>query len=303
MKLTSILNPEFVFINPPGRSRGEIYRHLVERMARHVSLPMSPAEITEGIIEREDTTRIPYEKGVAIPHLRAEFKDLYIGIAILDHPVKLKDNDSDPSEIIILSLISSQKTADIYLKAVSTFSRYLLNPLNAAKFAACRGADELFAVLDGDKVKVVPDITAEDIMTRDFASLTIDASVSEALDAFTRESKLALPVLDADGSLKGVIDAKAIIGGAVPQYIMLMDNLKFLTSFEPFEKLLKQETAMGVREFIRPPKLTMPPSTPLIQITVALVRDDGKNVFVVDNDGRLLGIISIQDIINKVLRG
>ena len=103
--------------------------------------------------------------------------------------------------------------------------------------------------------------------------------------------------------LLGVIDAPAILKRAVPEYILMMDNLNFLTSFEPFEKFLNEEEDLKVEDLMREPKAVIKPGTPLIQISVTLIKDDAVNLFVVNDENKLVGVISIRELIKNVLRG
>jgi len=112
-----------------------------------------------------------------------------------------------------------------------------------------------------------------------------------------------LPVVDDNNKLLGMLDASEIIGRSVPQYIMDMDNIKFLTSFEPFEQLLSKEENLMVKDYVRDPNCIINAHTPLIQITLPMVRKEARNLMVTDDENKLIGIVTIQEIINKVLRG
>ena len=80
-------------------------------------------------------------------------------------------------------------------------------------------------------------------------------------------------------------------------------GLNFLTSFEPFEKFLKEEENIKVGDLMREPKAFISPDTPLIQLTVSLIKDEAVNLFVVDGNERIIGVIGIRELIKNVLRG
>lgn len=303
MKLSSILNEDLIFCGIAGEDRETIYKNMLKKVAENISLPIDIEQSCQDVMKREDDVRLPYEKGIALPHLRKPlYDDLYIAVAILPAPVQIKDNDADPCQVVFFSLIS-EKTSDTYLKSIAAIARFAMTEGSIAKLATCQTPAEVFAVLDEMNVVLKKEITAEDIMARDYPSIDIDGSISDALDIFTRENKIELPVLDQDGKLAGVLRAPDIIHKSIPEYIMMMDNLNFLTSFEPFEVLLKKEQNLMVKEFISEPKAVTPPSQPLIQFTVTLVKGKTRNVFVVDDNNKLLGVITMQEILNKVLRG
>ena len=231
MKLSSILDSSLILFDLSGDDRASIYQRMLSEAVHKKSLDIDVEKFSSDMIAREDAIMIPYEKGVALPHLRSsELEDLYVIIGMLNKPVKLKDIDKEPVRIVIMSLIS-EKTSDVYLKALSAFSKYLIKPESADKFIACENARELLELLDRDNVTLKKNITAEDVMDSNFPYLLQGASVSEALDLFFKHSKVQLPVLDANKKLIGVLDAAVIIRKSMPKHYMMLDNVKFLSGF------------------------------------------------------------------------
>jgi CBS-domain-containing membrane protein len=200
-----------------------------------------------------------------------------------------------------MSLIS-EKTSGTYLKALAAFSKYLMKPENVEKFVSRKEPDEILELLDADNVKLKKDITAEDVMNTTFPYVTKGASLGEALDIFTCSSRVRLAVLDDNGKLAGVLDAAEVIQKSIPKHYMMLDNFKILSSFEPFENILNKEKESKVDDFMRPPRMTITPDTPLIQLTLSLIRQEAANLYVLDEAGKLLGIVAISEIIQNVLR-
>lgn len=300
MKLNSIINEDLVFCDIKGNNREDIYALMLERAAEVIDDLPDTEQLLESIIEREDSTGIPYE-GLALPHLRdPKLNDLYVMVGVLKEPVKLKDNDMGTTRLIVMSLISDE-TSDIYLKSLAAFARFFSNPVNLDKCAGLNSADDLFALLDGVKVK--EHITAEDIMDRVFTAVKVDDLLSKALDIMYNTKNSVLPVVDNDNRLLGKVDATEVLKGFVPEYLFMMDNLKFVSSFEMFDKFFKEEVIRKVEDFLLPAGATVSLNTPLIQFTVTLAKREADMVFVVDDEKKLCGIISIDSIIHKILRG
>jgi mannitol/fructose-specific phosphotransferase system IIA component (Ntr-type) len=300
MKLNSIINEDLVFCDIKGNSREDIYASMLERAAEVVDDLPDSGQLLKGIIEREDATGIPYE-GLALPHLRdSKLNDLYVMVGVLKEPVKLKDNDMGDTRLIVMSLISDE-TSDIYLKSLAAFARFFSNPVNLDKCSEVNSADDLFSLLEGVKVK--EHITAEDIMDRGFTTVKVDDLLSKALDIMYNTKNSILPVVDNDNRLLGKVDATEVLKGFVPEYLFMMDNLKFVSSFEMFDKFFKEEVIRKVEDFLLPPGATVFLNTPLIQFTVTLAKREADMVFVVDDEKKLCGVISIDSIIHKILRG
>ncbi|MDD3117570.1 MAG: PTS sugar transporter subunit IIA [Victivallales bacterium] len=302
MKLVSILDENLVVCGLVGDTREELYGHLLDHVQKYGRVKGDRRQLLLDIIEREDALQMPYE-GIALPHIRTDATaDLTIAIGIPKQPITFKGNDIGPCSIVIMSLIGPS-TSDLYLKALAAFSRFLIKAENREKITAAATPADVLKVLEQNQVMLKNEITAEDIMKHDCFAVGEDDQVSDALDAFSRLNEVQLPVVDNAGKIIGVVDAAEIIKRHVPSYIFLMDNLKFLTTFEPFDKIFKEEQKQCVKSFMRPPKRLIPPELPLIQITIALLKGEADLLYVAGKDGKLLGVIGMQQLVHKVLRG
>lgn len=300
MKLNSIINEELVFCDLAGGTREEIYSNMLKKAQHEIDCSLTSEELFKEIIEREDLLNIPYE-GMSLPHIRnSNLNDLYVIIGILKEPVKLKENDLAPTRLIVMSLISGE-TSDIYLKALAAFTRFFVQPGNLDKCANVHSAEDFFTLLDGVKVK--EHITADDVMNKEFTTVKESDSLGAALDIMLKCRQSVLPVVDDANHLVGKLDATAVLKSFIPEYLFMMDNLKFVSSFEMFDKIFQEEGVRLVKDFIISTPATITPSTPLVQFTVTLAKHETDMIFVVDDEKKLCGIISMDDIIHKILRG
>ena len=302
MKLTSILNPDYIFYDLEGTDRQSIYLAMASQIIKDADLELDPDTLVADMIEREDSIRIPYQ-GLALPHLRIDrLNDLYIGVGILKEPVRLKEYDLEPTRIVVMSLVS-ENTSDVYLKMLATFAKYLSAPENIGKLSQCRTSQELIDCLNRDNVQLKKDITAEDIMSCPNDVVTPGSPLRDALDCFVRARVNCLPVVDNHGILLGVIDAASVIRKSIPEYLFMMNHVKFLSSFEPFDRIFRGEYSQKVEEYMTQPKMMISPNTPLIQVTMSLVSGEVQTIFVVGEQKEYLGMVSVEDIVHKILRG
>ncbi len=302
MKLASILNPELVFFNIKGKDRETVYLELLEKMKQVISLPVPHEELADAAIRREDSILVSYEKGFCFPHVRRpDFGDLHTGIGILDEPLRLKENDAAPVSIVFFFLIAPE-TSDLYLTALSAITRFLMDDSHLSGLTGADTPEEFIGYLAEMNVQMRKDLTAQDVMETDFLSIKQDESLGRALDILTRHNRRRLPVLDSEGRLAGVIDARDIIRKNIPEYLMMMENTGFLTSFEPFDQVFDKEDKSTVKDYMSQAQALVGMDTPLIQLTLKLVKDDIPALFVVDQE-RLEGVITIKELIRNVLRG
>ena len=302
MKLVSILNEELVFTNVNGVSRAGVYTDLLRRAQSALDTALNIDEIVSGMIEREDALQLPYE-GVAFPHLRLpQLNDLYIIVGVLPKPVQLKSIDPMQCRLVVMSLISPE-TSDLYLKALAALVRFLGVPENRERLCGAGSAAELLGVIREADLRIRSTLVAEDIVMQPGAVLHDSDTLSTALDLFSRTDRGTLPVLDGEERLVGELTAMDVLTRFIPEYIFRMDNLDFLTSFEPFNRIFQEENLQSVRDYMREPSLQVTPETPLIQFTVKMVKNHVNTCFVVESSRHFKGEIMVKHIVNKVLRG
>ena len=304
MKLSSLLNQSLIFFSLEGADRSELYTNLLTKMSKIVKLPVPPAEAAKEMMDREDAYGIIYDSGFAFPHMRhPDLRDLDIGIGILKKPVKLKPDDKTPTRLIVCCMIS-ETTSVIYLKSLAVFSKYFLTHPDAMdRLVASGNPKDFLEILIRDNVEVKHTLTAEDVMLKNPRFVRPDDPLSAALDALSEEQRMEIPVLDENGILKGVISCGDIVRRAIPEYIMMLENLTFLNQFEPFENLLKEERKLHVKDVMSIPKHTVTTDVPLFQLTVNIVKNSLPSLMVVDKHQKLCGAITYIELVTNVLRG
>ncbi|MGL4854202.1 MAG: CBS domain-containing protein, partial [Lentisphaeria bacterium] len=154
-----------------------------------------------------------------------------------------------------------------------------------------------------DKLDVKHTITAEDIMNKEFPTVANTTCVKEVIDIFTSTGKNQVAVVDENKCLIGSVSIESILKSGIPEYILMMDNLKFLPNLEPFENLLANEESMHLSQFMQRNCDIIAPKTPLIQVIVKLVKREATHYYVVDDNRIPLGVITYQELVKNILRG
>ncbi len=146
-------------------------------------------------------------------------------------------------------------------------------------------------------------VRAGDIMETGLHRLRDTDALSAAVDAFCELSVSELPVVDGDGDLVGVVSNEELMRVCLPEYITWMEDLSPILDFQPFAEMIRQEKAMPVVEIMMfaDRYATLEEAAPAVQAAKVMMRRDLRRVWVV-RDGRLVGVISVQDFVRKVLR-
>jgi len=147
-------------------------------------------------------------------------------------------------------------------------------------------------------------LTAKDIMTTEVRSVGPDSSIEELARLFEETRYNALPVLDGAGHLEGVVSQNALVERDkplhIPTVISIFDWVLYLESEKNFKEDVKLMMAKTVGEIMAAPRATCSLDTPVSEIAERMTEKKAHLVPVVDDEDKVLGVISRLDIIRSM---
>ena len=147
-------------------------------------------------------------------------------------------------------------------------------------------------------------LTAKEIMTTDVRSVKPDSSIEELAKLFEETRYNALPVVDDDGLLVGVVSQNDLVERDkplhIPTVISIFDWVLYLESEKSFKEDVKRMAARTVGEIMSPPKATCSLDTTVGEIAERMSDQKAHLVPVVDDAGKVLGVVARLDIIRAM---
>ncbi len=147
-------------------------------------------------------------------------------------------------------------------------------------------------------------ILAEDIMTREVITVSPGDDVEKAARLLLENNISGLPVITEDGRVAGMISEADIIFRQkkvdAPSYSVILGAVVYLKSPQRYIEELKRTVALTVEELMNKKLHTVGPEATVEEISTVMVEEGVNRVPVVDEKGRLLGIVTRQDIIRTV---
>ena len=148
----------------------------------------------------------------------------------------------------------------------------------------------------------LPDVRVEEIMTRNVATVRPDATLAEVVEKLLDKPYTALPVVDAEGRLAGIIsDTDLLERGDMEVSI----SLKKATDPELARSLINRlrQSARTVADVMTPDPVTLGPETSLSEAARLMGKKNLKRLPVVNADGQLVGMLSRFDILTTLAAG
>jgi len=146
--------------------------------------------------------------------------------------------------------------------------------------------------------------TARDIMTTDPITARAEMTVTEAAQLMTERRVGALPVVDADGGLVGLVSEGDLIMQDAkvhfPTYLHLLGGFIFYPgSTERFESDLKKAVGATVGDVMTADPVTVSPDATIEDVATLLVEREVSRIPVMEGD-RIVGIISKSDVVRAI---
>ncbi len=130
-------------------------------------------------------------------------------------------------------------------------------------------------------------LEAKDIMTTDLITVTEQTLVREAIDLLAENKITGLPVIDGDNRLVGIVSEKDIL---IMAYHKITDTCDEVMNSRRISNVMTSEV------------VSFRPDDNLADICQVIMSNPFRRVPVVDDDGRLVGLVSRKDIIAYILK-
>lgn len=142
----------------------------------------------------------------------------------------------------------------------------------------------------------------KDIMTKEVITVTEDDTVEKCANLLATHKLSGLPVLDDKGKVKGMVTEGDLIRRASriegPAFLELLGGIIYLESPKKFMDDLRKTMGYMAKHIMTEDVITISPNEKIEDAATLLVRKKIKRLPVIDEEGRLIGIVSRKDIMN-----
>jgi CBS domain-containing protein len=293
MKLRDFLATERVIIPLESRTLAEAGAALLERVldAREV-LDAYKLRRRAGEARPEDT--VAMGDRAFLLHYRSDgVGQLLVAIGVAPRPLcrQLHDEDEQCARIVLL-LAAPPRLAARYLQVVGGFARLLrqrevLDAILAAPNAAALVALEAFS-----DYQLHEQLTVRDVMTDQPRTVMADTPLKEAARMMVRTGLGALPVIDDDCRVVGMVSEREVIRHLLTTQVFSGADVR--ASMAP------GTPARTVRDVMSRQVMCVAPEQPIAEVASLMSNKDVDRVPVV-REGQLVGFLTRGDIVRKLI--
>ena len=147
-------------------------------------------------------------------------------------------------------------------------------------------------------------LKVKDIMTTDLITVSSETEILQAATVLLGSHINGVPVVDEAGKMVGILCQSDLIAQQkrlpIPSFFTFMDGIFSTSSAKQIEKQIQKIAAITVAQAMTPDPVFVEPNMS-IEVVASLMVDNGYHTIPVLQEGRLVGIVGKDDILNTLI--
>jgi mannitol/fructose-specific phosphotransferase system IIA component (Ntr-type) len=305
MNFENILSEDQILYIKDDIDYDTVLNKAIDRLKNLYKFEYTKDECISAIIDRDKLGNTAFKEGFAIPHARfVDIQGVHFVIVKTDTPVTVPQPNGDKNIFIFAIFLVSKSSPNLYLRILSTMIKLLsmkdgqyLNEIKQAK-----SKEDVYRVFKESDLVIKHKIKVQDIMNPRPVIIKPEDNIKEVMNRLYMHQANTAYVVDNKDNLIGYVSISLLLKRVIPDYLDFLDGVSFVKEFQPFEKLLREESTAKVSEVMDDIEHTLEPESSILEAAYYLTKHPKTNIPVVEEDGRLCGTISPKAFLNKILR-
>lgn len=302
MKITNYLTPSHLLHNVSATDKYELLERLVHAVCQSPLLARSKIDEQQAqlaVREREEENSTALGEDIALPHARLpNFDGVGIAIATLAEPLDFGDG---AKASIVCLVLAPQEQPTICLKVMAQLTKFFAQENLRRDFYKASGSEAALELLKQGDMSIDIPVYAKDIMEKPRDSVRKDTPLTEVTRYMYRNHLEVLPVVDEGNRILGEITCNRLFRFGLPDFFQQLKSVSFISEFDPFEKYFEEEAHSRACDLMQAEVSERPLNATLLEIVFDLAVKRYPQVYVVDAEGRWVGVINRATVLNKVI--
>lgn len=285
MRLTEILRPEHVVAPVPADTVHAAVSALAQKLVDSGAVA-NPERLARLFTESRIRDLIHVGDRVLLPHLRTDaVAKLVVAVGISAAPLSTAEDAEGTAQVVVL-VLAPPSEAGLYLQTVAALARVLRDDAVVDRLVAARSPAAVLEVPQVRAITIQPRLTVRDVMTQRVYRVGPDSTVREVLDLISEHKLRAVPVVDAERVVLGMVSDRDLMRFLLPR----------MQKSDEIPASLREIT---VREVMSRSVICVSEDQALAEVTSIMVSKDLERLPVV-SEGKLTGFLTRGDILRKL---
>jgi CBS domain-containing protein len=291
VKLADFIRPERAVVPLRATELPAAVRALLDVLVSSGAV-QNPNALAQRVAEERPEDIVAMGDRAFLLHYRTDaVRDLAVAIGTAPRPIcrELGDEEAQCAQIVLL-IAAPPRLAARYLQLVGALARLLSRPETVEQVLAQHDPVSLANIPAFHDADLPEQLLVRDIMTERPRSVTAETPAREAAREMVRWRLGALPVIDNEQRVIGMLAEKDLLRHLMSNY--LVDS--------GAGKGTPLPTPRAVRDVMTRQVLCVSPEQPLAEVAALMANKDVDRVPVV-REGRLVGFLTRGDIVRKLI--
>lgn len=226
MKLQDVVDLQHVVVPLTAATVREATECLAERLIR--SGVVAEANRIHAVIRNawpEDMVSVG--EHAFLPHFRTEaVRRLATAVGVSLTPIRWEKDPNRSARIVIL-IVAPPRETPTYLQVVGAFARLLSDPGIVLAILAAKTPEQFVQIGALQGVELPTHLAVRDLMTPHVLSARPEQSLGDVARLMMDKDVRALPVVDDNGSLVGMVTHRELLKYLIPDYLQRTKSGKF----------------------------------------------------------------------------
>lgn len=301
MKLSDVVAPPHVVVPLTAQTVREATERLAERL---VANGVADANRIHAVIRNawpEDMVSVG--EHAFLPHFRTEaVRSLTTAVGVSPTPIRWEKDANRTARIVIL-VVAPPRETPTYLQVVGAFARLLSDPAIVLAMLAAKTPEQLVQIGALQGVELPGHLAVRDVMTPHVLSATPNQSLGDVARMMMEKDVRALPVVDDNGSLVGMVTHRELLKYLIPDYLQKSKSGKFRAlpaNLTPGHPGSSDPRALPVKDVMSRAVLCVSEDQTLTDVANLMSNKDVDR-FPVVREGVVVGFLTRADLIRRLV--
>jgi CBS domain-containing protein len=293
MRLRDVLVPDRMLVPLEASTLQEAEDQLLERLAAaHVVL--DAAKLRRRVRERRAEDAVAMGDRAFLLHYRTDaVGQLVVAMGITPEAIRrASSEDGEESARVVIMIAAPPRHAARYLQVVGAFARLLRQPAVLEQVHGSPTPEALAGLAQFADYRLPEQLAVRDVMSDQPLTVEASAPLKDVARTLVRTGLGALPVVDEDGRVIGMVSEREVI-----RYLL------HVQAFTGPDARVASPLAIGsrtVRDVMTRQVLCVAPEQPIAEVASLMSNKDVDRVPVI-REGRLVGFLTRGDIVRKLI--
>ena len=286
VRLADYLQPAHIAVPLRATTVKQALHEMVQRL-RDIGAVQADDDFEQQLKRSRSRDVVAIGRGVILPHFRTDaVRKIVVSIGVAPQPLEFVDTILDYAPRVIVLILAPTGAATLYLQTVAAIARLLSSGDVVESITNAKSPDDIAALPQLQTLKIAPELTVHDVMTRDVTTIAPDALVREVVDLMVGRKARAVVVTDSSKQVLGILTERDVMRAMLPHIPRAGEEIE-------------EEEDVTVREVMSRSVLCVPEEMGLPEAINLMINKNAEQCPVV-NDAQLVGMLQRSEIIRKL---